>query len=339
MRILLALKQRNYLNTFTRARGRAAPRGHAVQLAWPDEDVSRPEELPDSRRPVTIDVVEAEAGRRLGAARHHGASGVRLPALSGAGVPRRRQAARTRVRKAAALAVARRACAASRAGASRRWSCRPRSASACRRFRPDGRRDAERSGDTRRCLAANRPDVVLVSPLIDLGSAQTDIIKSARSGWAFPTGMLLFSWDNLSTKGSLHVPPDRMFVWNELQRQEAAELHGFPAGARRCRRRAALRRVLRARAGDRSRRRSARRSDFDPRQPDPDVPRLVEVRDRRPGAAVHRPVDRGDSRIGAIRALRQLQRPGAAASRREARRTTRAPSSRCDGSGLEGRAW
>ena len=41
--------------------------------------------------------------------------------------------------------------------------------------------------------------------------------------------MLLFSWDNLSTKGALHEWPDLMFVWNERQRQEAAELHDFPA--------------------------------------------------------------------------------------------------------------
>jgi hypothetical protein len=75
----------------------------------------------------------------------------------------------------------------------------------------------------RRC----RPDVVLVSPLIDLGSAQTDIIKSAAH-LGIPTGMLLFSWDNLSTKGSLHVRPDHMFVWNELQRREAVQLHGYP---------------------------------------------------------------------------------------------------------------
>jgi hypothetical protein len=39
---------------------------------------------------------------------------------------------------------------------------------------------------------------------------------------------VLYSWDNLSTKGGLHVQPDRMFVWNEWQRTEAAELHDFP---------------------------------------------------------------------------------------------------------------
>jgi len=76
-------------------------------------------------------------------------------------------------------------------------------------------------------IESDRPDVVLVSPLIDLGSAQTDVIKSAKQ-LGIPTGMVLYSWDNLSTKGGLHVQPDRMFVWNELQRKEAAALHGYP---------------------------------------------------------------------------------------------------------------
>jgi len=40
--------------------------------------------------------------------------------------------------------------------------------------------------------------------------------------------MLLYSWDNLSTKGTLHRWPDRMFVWNAQQRDEADALHGFP---------------------------------------------------------------------------------------------------------------
>ena len=72
-----------------------------------------------------------------------------------------------------------------------------------------------------------RPDVVLVSPLVHFGSAQADIVASARA-LGLPVGMLLFSWDNLSTKGRLHHPPDWMFVWNEQQRREAVALHGFP---------------------------------------------------------------------------------------------------------------
>ena len=77
-------------------------------------------------------------------------------------------------------------------------------------------------------LALHAPDVVVVTPGLHFGSAQADVMKAARAG-GIPLWMLLFSWDNLSTKGALPVPPDLLFVWNERQRQEAAELHDFPA--------------------------------------------------------------------------------------------------------------
>jgi FkbM family methyltransferase len=76
-------------------------------------------------------------------------------------------------------------------------------------------------------LASTAPDVVLVTPGVHFGSAQADFIKSARAA-GIPVWMLLFSWDNLSTKGALHAAPDLLFVWNEQQRREAAALHGFP---------------------------------------------------------------------------------------------------------------
>lgn len=77
-------------------------------------------------------------------------------------------------------------------------------------------------------IERHRPDVVLVTPGLHFGSAQADLIKSARA-LGVPVWMLLFSWDNLSTKGALHVFPDLMFVWNERQRREAVELHDYPA--------------------------------------------------------------------------------------------------------------
>ena len=76
-------------------------------------------------------------------------------------------------------------------------------------------------------IVRDRPDAVLVTPGIHFGAVQADIIKSARAA-GIPVGMLVFSWDNLSTKGALHVAPDLMFVWNERQRTEAATLHGYP---------------------------------------------------------------------------------------------------------------
>ena len=62
--------------------------------------------------------------------------------------------------------------------------------------------------------------MVILSPLIDLGSSMTDLVKSARAA-GIPSAQLLFSWDNLSTKGRIHRQPDWMFVWNERQRREA----------------------------------------------------------------------------------------------------------------------
>ncbi len=72
-------------------------------------------------------------------------------------------------------------------------------------------------------------DAVLVSPLVDLGSSdQVDWVKAAQA-LKIPAGMLVYSWDNLSTKGHLHVTPDRVFLWNLQQQKEAVRLHGVPA--------------------------------------------------------------------------------------------------------------
>jgi FkbM family methyltransferase len=76
-------------------------------------------------------------------------------------------------------------------------------------------------------LNTHQPDVLLLSPLVHFGPAQADLAASARR-LGIPTWMLLYSWDNLSTKGALHVWPDRMFVWNDQQRREAQALHDFP---------------------------------------------------------------------------------------------------------------
>lgn len=74
-------------------------------------------------------------------------------------------------------------------------------------------------------IASQNPDVVLVTPLVDLGSDQTDYVKSARA-MGIPTGLCVHSWDNLTNKGLMRVLPDRVFVWNEAMKREAVELHG-----------------------------------------------------------------------------------------------------------------
>jgi hypothetical protein len=77
-------------------------------------------------------------------------------------------------------------------------------------------------------LKAERADLLLVTPLVDFGSYQTDYVKAAhRIG--LPVAFLPFSWDNLTNRGLIRVPPDRVLVWNERQRREAVDLNGVPA--------------------------------------------------------------------------------------------------------------
>jgi hypothetical protein len=69
------------------------------------------------------------------------------------------------------------------------------------------------------------PDVVLITPLLYFGSRQVDYVRCARRrgiGSVLGVG----SWDHLTTKGVIHELPDRILVWNELQRSEAVDLHG-----------------------------------------------------------------------------------------------------------------
>jgi hypothetical protein len=71
------------------------------------------------------------------------------------------------------------------------------------------------------------PDVMVVSPLVEIGSPQGDHLRAAdRLG--IPTVLVVASWDNLTTKGVIRDRPDRTIVWNSDQVREAVELHGLP---------------------------------------------------------------------------------------------------------------
>ena len=72
-----------------------------------------------------------------------------------------------------------------------------------------------------------KPDLVMVTPLVGLGSAQADIIKAARRR-GIPSVLGVASWDNLTNKGVIRATPDRIIVWNGAQKDEAVELHQVP---------------------------------------------------------------------------------------------------------------
>jgi hypothetical protein len=78
-------------------------------------------------------------------------------------------------------------------------------------------------------LRATRPDALLITPLIGIvTSSQLDYVAAAKR-LGIPTGFCVWSWDNLSSKALLRDLPDRIFVWNETQKDEAVTLHHVPS--------------------------------------------------------------------------------------------------------------
>ena len=77
-------------------------------------------------------------------------------------------------------------------------------------------------------IRERHPDAVLITPLVDVGSSQIDYLRAAQEA-GLPTGLCVWSWDHLSSKALIRDCPDRIFVWNEVQKHEAVHLHGVPA--------------------------------------------------------------------------------------------------------------
>src|SRR5262245_15937900 len=74
-------------------------------------------------------------------------------------------------------------------------------------------------------LRDERPDVLVITPLIGFGTYQADLVRAAKR-LGIPVSFPVRSWDNLTNKGLLRDAPDQVLVWNELQKREAVELHG-----------------------------------------------------------------------------------------------------------------
>jgi hypothetical protein len=73
-------------------------------------------------------------------------------------------------------------------------------------------------------IASHHPDVVLVTPLIELGSPQMDHLAAAKA-LGIRTALPVASWDHLSSKAVIRNVPDLLLVWNDIQKQEAIEMH------------------------------------------------------------------------------------------------------------------
>jgi hypothetical protein len=73
----------------------------------------------------------------------------------------------------------------------------------------------------------HQPDLVLATPVVEFASSQVEYLKAARA-LGIKTGVCVASWDNLTNKGLIRFQPNRVFVWNETQRDEAERFHQIP---------------------------------------------------------------------------------------------------------------
>jgi hypothetical protein len=91
-------------------------------------------------------------------------------------------------------------------------------------------RAAPASPDIERFLDLQRPELLVVTPLIGLvASSQIDLLRSARRR-GIATAVMVWSWDHLSSKALIRDVPDGLFVWNDVQKREAMQMHGVPEG-------------------------------------------------------------------------------------------------------------
>lgn len=73
-----------------------------------------------------------------------------------------------------------------------------------------------------------RPDL-LVAPAGNLIGNSVDVeYTKAAAACNIPTVIPVISWDYLTTKGAIHIIPDRLFAWNEFHVEEAIRHHHFP---------------------------------------------------------------------------------------------------------------
>ena len=117
----------------------------------------------------------------------------------------------------------------------------------------DRSRAAAESGDRAlRGRAASRPrDHHAACGCRGVIAARPAPQRSARGGCPQPC---VWSWDHLSSKAIIRDVPDRLFVWNDVQKREALGHARRPARAGRGHRRAVLRSLVRSAAIERTRR-------------------------------------------------------------------------------------
>lgn len=74
-----------------------------------------------------------------------------------------------------------------------------------------------------------QPEIIFASPYVFREDFEVEYTKAAQS-LNIPVVASLLSWDNLTSKGTYHVKPDQLFVWNQNLVEEAIQIHDFEPG-------------------------------------------------------------------------------------------------------------
>lgn len=75
-------------------------------------------------------------------------------------------------------------------------------------------------------LSEFQPKVIFASPYVFREDFEVEYTKAAQA-LEIPVIAALLSWDNLTSKGTYHVKPNYLFVWNQSLIEEAVQIHDF----------------------------------------------------------------------------------------------------------------
>ena len=217
MRILFSVRNPAYVRYYDSVLRALAARGHTVELvtqrgkrSWPSSVVALADASPHIRLSTLPDVALNpwwELASRLRQARFF----LRFLRPEYAHAPELLTRARTR---APQIAV--------RLG---EWAGRSAAARGLLVRGIDVLEQSARGADLfRGYLRGKRPDVLVTTPLVVLKTAQLDLARAAAE-LGIRNIFAVASWDHLSSKGELNFAPQHVFVWNEIQKREAADLH------------------------------------------------------------------------------------------------------------------
>jgi hypothetical protein len=81
--------------------------------------------------------------------------------------------------------------------------------------------------DVRSFISSQEPDVVLVSPLVEFGSAQAEYVRAAQAA-RIPSVLVVASEGDFTSKGAIRHVPTLTVTPSEAQIEEAVRRHGLP---------------------------------------------------------------------------------------------------------------